>query len=85
MIISKHRPRANEFEEYKYLVPNTLTAADMLYIIRKKKVIADSEALFLFHNSRSLCGTDCLHALDVQRKSDGDALRLTYGVENCFG
>ena len=86
VVITKYRPAQNEsVKEFKYLVPNTLTAAEMLYILRKKNSLLDSEALFLFHKSRSLCGTDCLQRLDAQRVSDADPLRLTYGVENCFG
>lgn len=85
VVLREHQTHGEEGRVFKYLVPNNFLACDMLYVLRRRLEMHDSQALFLFHGARVAAGNDALIAFDTARTSDHSPLHLSYSLENCFG
>ena len=85
VVLREHRAQRDGARVFKYLVPNNFLARDLLYVLRLRLKMHDSDALFLFHGSRVVSANDALVAFDTARESDNLPLELRYSLENCFG
>jgi microtubule-associated protein 1 light chain len=74
--IGREMPR---IDKEKFLVPPTLTAAQLAYIVRKRIRLDSSQALFLFCGKRLLSGATEIASLYDQY------MYIGYSLENTFG
>ena len=72
-------------DKQKFLVPNDLTIAQFLFVIRKRLQMKASEALFLYVNGRCLSGGQLICTIHANHKSEDGFLYLVYALENTFG
>ena len=70
----------------KYLVPNSLSISQFIYVIRKRICIPKEKALFFYtKNKFLLSGSACMNEIYNKHKDDDGFLYITYTGENCFG
>ena len=81
----KSRKVVNDIEKHKYIVPNTLTVAEFIIIIRKKISITPEQGLFFFVNNITISGNTLLSDIYTKHSNDDGFLYITYSAENCFG
>ena len=74
-----------ELTKKKFLVPNTLTADQLMYLIRSRLTLTNEEALFFYINKRMLSGQTQLGDLYKKYKEKDNFLYIKYASENCFG
>ena len=74
-----------EVSKKKYLVPNTLTVDQLIYLIRRKLVLKKEEALFFYANKRMITGQTEIGELYKKYKDKDNFLYIKYASENCFG
>jgi len=75
-----------DIDKKKYLVPEDLTVAQFLYVIRKRLKIESNQAIFLFCNNNTLPVTSksMQSRYDEQKDEDG-FLYMYYCAESTFG
>jgi len=74
-----------DIDKRKYLVPNDLTIAQFMYVIRNRMKLRPEEALFLFVNDQMVSGAAIIgHIYEYQKDPDG-FLYIQYAKENTFG
>ena len=74
-----------ELDKHKFLVPNTLTVGQFLYVIRKRIKLEHSHALFIFiANTVPQISKNMNELYDTHRDEDG-FLYTTVASENTFG
>jgi GABA(A) receptor-associated protein len=69
----------------KFLSPHDITAAQFLYIIRKRIKLKPEEALYIYIDNIMPSSNISMGELYTQYKSTDGALRITYSSENTFG
>ena len=62
-------------------LPSDATIAHVQVIVRHALEVGKHEAIFLFHNRRVLCATDCLAALPRVK----GIVEIAFSKENAFG
>ena len=72
-------------DKTKYLVPTDLTAAQFLYVIRRRLQLQSEQALFLFGPQRIPPPTEPLSISYHQHRDADGFLYLTYSGEHAFG
>lgn len=82
-----NRPMLPNIDKAKYLVPNTLTVGQFLYVIRKRIRLPPEKALFLFIGASQVipATSSLLSALYQQHKDKDGFLYVVYTDENTFG
>lgn len=79
---SRDTPRA---DKEKFLVPNDLTVAQMLFVLRKRIPLDSSRSLFLLVNGTFATPTTTLRELHERHREEDGFLYITYTTENTFG
>ena len=75
-----------QINRYKYLIPDDLTLAQFMQVIRKKIKIDHQKAIFIFTEGNKLVKiSDLLSIIYKQHKNADGFLYLTYYEENTFG
>ena len=74
-----------ELDKHKFLVPNTLTVGQFLYVIRKRINLEHSHALFIFINSVVPQISKSMQELYEKYKDEDGFLYTTINSENTFG
>ena len=69
----------------KFLVPNGITAAQFIYVIRKKITVLPQQAIFLYINNTIISGNTRMIELSNKYINNDGFLYITYSGENCFG
>ena len=72
-------------QKVKYLVPNDLTYAQFLYVIRNKLKLNKSTALFMFFGDELPRQTENMSYVYEKHCSTDGFLRATLSEENTFG
>jgi len=76
-------------DNYKYLLPNTITASTFMNIIKKKINIAYTQALFTFIKSNNeyvlIPMNETMDIVYDLYKQDDGFLYIRFGIENTFG
>jgi len=72
-------------DKYKYLVPNTLTIGEFVYIIRKRIKLGPEQAMFIFTNNILPPTASSLYSIYQEHRDDDGFLYLVYSLENTFG
>lgn len=74
-----------ELDRNKYLVPDDLSVAQFLFVIRKRMSIESEKSIYLFIKTRMMAGNMLLSSVyDKYRDEDG-FLYITYSGESTFG
>ena len=76
-----------KIDRRKYIVPSDMTAAQFVYVIRKRLRFRPTEALFLFVGSSGtiLSGEVALSSLCDRHVDEDGFLYVKYDIENTFG
>ena len=74
-----------EIDRKKYLVPDDLSIANFMYVIRKRIKLKPENALYLFVNGKILNGTGLLAQIYEKKKDNDGFLYIKYTLENTFG
>ena len=82
---SKRCKIVNELEKNKYIIPNTITVAEFIVIIRKRINITSEQGLFFFVNNITISGNTLMSDIYNKYHADDNFLYITYSGENCFG
>ena len=71
----------------KYIVPSDMTAAQFIYIIRKRLRFQSTEALFLFAGDSGtiIAGDMKIMSFVTRHANDDGFLYIKYDLENTFG
>lgn len=88
VIVEKHRSGINQIQDIdknKYLVPDTITIAQFLFIIRKRIHLPHEKALFFFINGTIPTSSSLITALYDTHKDEDGFLYIQYASENTFG
>lgn len=74
-------------DKEKYLIPPDLTAAQLVFVIRRRLHMKSSQALFLLCHGKIVSGTTTIREIyDAHRLTSEDGfLYMTYALENVFG
>lgn len=82
-----NRPMLPNIDKNKYLVPNTLTVGQFMYVIRKRIKLEAERALFLFIGSAQVipATSSLISSLYEQHKDRDGFLYIVYTDENTFG
>jgi GABA(A) receptor-associated protein len=75
-----------DLDQFKFVVPKSLTIGEFIYVIRKRIKINPNEAIFLFFNNSILpvC-SDNIGLIYDQNKNEDNFLYATISAENAFG
>ena len=73
-----------DLSKNKYLVPNTITAAQFMFIVRSKLEIPKDCAIFFYINNTIFSGNAEMSTFNKYKAPDG-YLYITYTGESCFG
>ena len=86
-VIMEKAPNANIplLQQHKFLVPDTSTVSELLYILRKRIKLASHEALFLFIKDTLPSTSTTLQVLYHEHADPDGFLYITYANENTFG
>ena len=75
----------DDLTKKKFLVPNTLTCDQLMYLIRSKLILKKEEALFFFIGKKMMTGRIPMGDLHKKYSADDNFLYIKYASENCFG
>ena len=85
VIIERFGFEVPKIDRSKYLVPDDLTMASFMLVIRKRIKLEPEKAIYLFVNGKILAGMETVHSVyDKYRDEDG-FLYMTYSGESTFG
>jgi GABA(A) receptor-associated protein len=78
-----------DIDKHRYLIPKNLPMSNLLFIIRKKITLLETQALFVFveKNKESflVASNTIIGEIYQQHKSNDNFLYLVYTTENTFG
>ena len=75
-----------DLDNHKYLIPNTITVAQFIYVIRSKITIPNDQALFFYvNNSTLISGDTAMIEINNKHKNEDGFLYINYSGESCFG
>ena len=86
VIIDKYKTKdLKQINKHKYLLPNDLTIAQFLFVIRKKIQLSPDQTIFIFCNNILLISNKTIGEVYDLYKDDDKFLYLYYDIENTFG
>lgn len=74
-----------EIDKRKFLVPNDITMAQFMWIIRKRILLAPEKAIFLFVDKTIPQSSSTMGQIYADHKDEDGFLYIAYGGENTFG
>lgn len=74
-----------QIDKKKYLVPNDLTVAQFVYVIRKRLKLDAEKSMFIFVNGQIPTNSHMICDLYDKNKDEDGFLYVTYALENTFG
>jgi GABA(A) receptor-associated protein len=72
-------------DKRKYLVPDNMTYAQFVHVIRKRIKLTPEEAIFLFINNVIPPSSATMGQLYREHKDEDDFLKAIYSNENAYG
>jgi GABA(A) receptor-associated protein len=87
VIVDSYSEKSPSIDNHKFLVPNDITLAQFMYIIRKRVKINPDEALYFFIGSKKIMETASKLMSEIYKShSDEDKfLYIYYDIESTFG
>jgi len=79
------RSKLNDIDKNKFLVPNDMTLAQFIYIIRKRIKLSSEQALFLFINNQLSTNHCTMNEIYQTHKDNDGFIYILYTSENSFG
>jgi GABA(A) receptor-associated protein len=74
-----------DIDKNKFLVPNDITIAQFIYIIRKRINISPNSALFFYVGNSLVSGNTQMSEINNKYKNADGFVYIKYTGENCFG
>jgi len=88
-VICEKDPRSRDIpniDRQKYLVPDDLSVANFMYVIRKRIKIEAEKSIYLFVNNKVMPATaQFISTLYEKYKDEDGFLYITYAGESTFG
>ena len=87
-VIVENSPRSDVplIDKSKYLVPADLTVGQFVYVIRKRIVLNQEKALYVFIQNKILPPTAAMMSTIYEQYKDDDGfLYISYACESTFG
>ncbi|CAH8585710.1 unnamed protein product [Dicrocoelium dendriticum] len=86
VVVERHRnSQVADIDKHKFLVPNDLTVAQFLWIIRKRISVSEDKALFLFVGNTVPQSSSTIGQLYADCCDADGFLYTQYSSENSFG
>ena len=85
IICEGYGPDVPPIDRNKYLVPEDLTMAQFLYVIRKRIKITPEKSIYLFVHNHIIPGNQLLSSVYEKHAEEDGFLYITYSGENVFG
>ena len=85
LIIEKSKNCEYDIDKNKYLVPKNIKMQQLIFIIRKRIKIKDSESIFIYVNNVLPPSSSCISEIYDSNKDDDGFLYINYSTENTFG
>ena len=87
IIISKgNKCELSNIDKTKFLIPGDLTMGQIIFIVRKRIKLDDTDSLFLFINDKILpASSSVISSVYNDHKDEDGFLYITYCNENVFG
>lgn len=81
-----HSDDLDYIDRNKFLVPNDLTMANFMYIIRKRLKLSPEKSIFLFVNDTTMVPTAALmSSIYTDNKDEDGFMYIKYASESTFG
>nr|CCC91441.1 putative microtubule-associated protein 1A/1B, light chain 3 [Trypanosoma congolense IL3000] len=74
-----------ELDCNKFLLPESATVMEFLVLLRRRLLLEEGDAVFVFVGNELPPNSACLGDLYTREKDPDGFLYLSYGVENTFG
>ena len=74
-----------DIDRKKYLVPDDLSIANFMYVIRKRIKLSPEKSLYLFVNNKMVPCSKLLGTIYEEEKDEDGFLYVNYGGESTFG
>lgn len=74
-----------DIDKHKFLVPNDLSVAQFVYIIRKRLKLTPEKAIFLFVNNNLPPTSESMSVIYKNFKDDDGFIYFLYNGESTFG
>ena len=85
VIIERSNKCEYNIDKNKYLVPSDLKMQELIYIIRKRIKIKDSEAIFIYVNNILPQSNKLISEIYDENKDEDGFLYVKFSTENTFG
>ena len=85
IIIEKSDNCEFKIDKTKYLVPSDFKIQQLIYVIRKRIKIKDSETIFIYINNILPKSNTCIGEIYEDNKDEDGFLYINYSKENTFG
>lgn len=85
IILQDKKSNLPKIEKIKYLVPDDITLAQFIFIIRKRISLSPEEAIFIFVNNTLPPSSYLMSFIYNEYKDDDGFLYLSITSENTFG
>ncbi|OON17822.1 microtubule associated protein 1A/1B, light chain 3 [Opisthorchis viverrini] len=86
VVVERHpHSQISEIDKHKFLVPDDISVAQFLWIIRKRIQLSEEKALFLFVGSTIPQSSTSIGQLYSDFCDDDGFLYVMYSGENSFG
>ena len=87
VIVDSYTEKSPTIDNHKFLVPNDITLAQFMYIIRKRVKLNPDEALYFFIGSKKIMdtGSKLMSEIFKYHADDDKFLYIYYDIESTFG
>ena len=86
IIVNHHKScTLKKIDKNKYLVPKDITMSQFTYIIRKRLVLNNSEAIFIYINNVLIPSSNTIGEIYNDHHDSDGFLYVVYTNENTFG
>jgi GABA(A) receptor-associated protein len=86
VLIKNNSAHIPNIDKEKFLVPNTMTVGEFIYMIRKRIILESHQAIFIFFNNNLVNTSALMSEIYMNYKNkDDEMLYASYSGENTFG
>ena len=85
VICERFNNNIKDLDKRKYLVPNDLTMAGFMFVIRRRLSLPPNQSIFLFCNQAMVPSSSLMGQVYQERKDEDGFLYIVYGGESTFG
>jgi len=85
IIVERYNKSAPDIDRKKYLVPDDLSMANFLYVIRKRLKLKSEKSLYLFVNDKIPNMSQVMSSIYEKHRDEDGFLYVKYCEESTFG